>query len=333
MQLKWRFSLFNPRPGASDCGTAILAVAGHGRDARATCGQACASLVLILAAGAALASAATPDWLRTAAQQQLPKYPDDTKAVVLFSEQITTVTGGGDIQTRYREAIKILRPEGRGYGLVKVSFDKETRLTYLKGWCIPESGKDYELKEKDAAETQLFSESLYDDHKAKVIKIPASDPGNVIGYEYEQRHRPFVLQDTWEFQEDLPVRRSRFELHLPAGWEYDSFWLNHPTQKPSPIGGNSWAWEVEDVPAVQDEPNMPAWRSLSGRLGITYFAPDTTAGAAKQASWQDVGRWYSRLAAQSRQPSPEIKQKVAELTAQAKTPVQQDSRALQFRAA
>src|SRR5579872_4497683 len=164
---------------------------------------------------AASASAATPDWLRLAAQAPLPKYPDDTKAVVLYTEQVTTVTGTGDIQTEYRKAIKILRPEGREFGIVAVPFDKETRLTYVKGWCIPASGKDYEVKEKDAIETALFTESLYDGTKTKVIRIPAAEPGNVIGYEYEQRRRPFILQDAWAFQEEIPVRRARFELHLP----------------------------------------------------------------------------------------------------------------------
>jgi len=318
MQPKWFSKLLRlHRRAGTNCGTARLAVTDHGRDARATF----ARLVLIFAMGAALASAATPDWLRTAAQSSLPKYPDDTKAVVLFSEQITTVANNGDIKTRYREAIKILRAEGRELGNVAVSFDKETRLTYLKGWCVPESGKDYEVKEKDAVEVGLFAEALYDDDKAKVIKIPASEPGNIIGYEYERKRRPFVLQDTWDFQEQLPVRRARFELHLPSNWEYDSFWLSHPAQKPSSAGSNAWAWEVEDVPAIQQEPEMPAWRSLAGRLGITYFAPNGAADSAKLGSWQDVGRWYAQLAAQSRQPSLEIKQKVAELTAKSAAPI------------
>ncbi len=303
MQPKWFFKPFRPRDRAAAARANPLVVAAFH--------VACAALV----------SAATPDWLRTAAQTPLPRYPDDTKAVVLFSEQITTVTSNGDIKTRYRRAIKILRPEGRELGYVAVPFDKETRLTYLKAWCIPESGKDYEVKEKDAMETGLTSELLYDDTKTKVIKIPASNPPNVIGYEYERKRRPFILQDTWEFQERIPVRRARFELYLPPTWEYDSFWLHHPAAKPSAIGNGAWAWEVQDMPAIEDEPNMPAWRSVAGRLGITYFAPNGASGAAKLASWQDVGRWYARLSAQSRQPSPEIKQKVTELTVQSTTSI------------
>lgn len=272
-----------------------------------------------LIAGRAPAFASTPDWLRTAAQSQAPKYSEDTRAVVLYSGQVTTVAGDGEIKTQYREAVRILRPEGRAFGTVAIAFDKDTRLTYLKAWCIPPDGRDYELKEKDAVETGLFSEALYTDARAKVMRIPAADVGSVIGYEYEQRRRPSVLQDAWEFQEEIPVLRARFELHLPASWEYDSFWLNHAKQDPASLGGNAWAWEVQNVPAIADEPSMPPWRALAGRLGVSYFAPAGATSAAQHASWQDVGRWYSQLSAGRRQPSPEIKQKVAELTAKAQT--------------
>jgi len=283
---------------------------------------AAAGVTIMLVLSAAFSPAATPDWLRTAAQSPLPKYPDDTKAVVLFSETVTTVANNGDIRTRYREAVKILRPEGRKMGEVVVPFDKDTRLTYLKGWCIPQDGKDYEVKEKDAVESGMFSEALYADDKVKIIKIPAAEPGNIIGWEYDRKRRPYILQDDWRFQEDIPVRQARYELHLPSGWEYDSFWLNHASQKPTDMGNGAWAWEVADVPAIEDEPNMPAWSSLAGRLGITYFSPSGATGGTRLASWADVGRWYSQLSAQSRQASPEIKQKAAELTANAKTSVE-----------
>ncbi len=275
--------------------------------------------LITLALGAAIASASTPDWLRGAAQSQTPKYPEETRAVVLYSEQVTTVAPNGEIKTQYREAIKILRPEGRDLGIVKIGFSKDTRVTYLKGWCIPSGGHDYQVKEKDAVETSLFSEILYSDSRIKLLEIPAAEPGNVIGYEYEQTRRPNVLQDVWDFQQEVPVLRARFELRLPGSWEYDSFWLNHPKQDPASAGSNTWAWEVENVPAIADEPSMPPWQALAGRLGVSYFAPAGATRAAQHASWHDIGRWYSRLSTDSRQASPEIKQKAAELTANAAT--------------
>jgi len=177
--------------------------------------------------------AGTPDWPRAAAQTPPGKYPEDTNAVVLLDEQVTTITESGEVRTLHRRAYKILRPEGRKYGTVAVAFDKQTRLNHLKAWSIPHEGNDYEVKDKDTVETQLFAQLLYEDTQEKLLEIPASDPGNVIGYEYEQRRRPSIPQDTWQFQHDIPMRRARFELQLPAGWEYQVSWVNHAALRPS----------------------------------------------------------------------------------------------------
>ena len=130
-----------------------------------------------LLACAAKGRAGAPDWLRAAARLSLPHYPDETNAVVLVSEQITTVRDDGEIRTLYRHAYKILRPEGRERGLIGVYFDNETRLTSLKAWCIPATGAEYEVKEKDAIETGISPEALYQDTRYKVRGSPLPTRG------------------------------------------------------------------------------------------------------------------------------------------------------------
>jgi transglutaminase-like putative cysteine protease len=277
-------------------------------------------MVTVILTGAALgvaegvARGSTPDWLRSAASDVLPKYSEETKAVQLLNEQATTVGPNGQVTTRYRRAYRILRPEGRSVGLVSVYFDSETSLTYLRAWCIPPTGKDYEVKEKDAMETALTGDSLYTDARRKVLQIPNSEPGSVVGYEYEQRRRPAVPHDTWWFQQGVPVRQARYELALPASWQYQSFWLNGAPQKPEQTGQNSWTWELRDLPPVEDEPVMPAWETLAGRLGINYYPPQSASREGGQGSWKDIGAWYFHLAAAEREDTPEIRQKVSELT-------------------
>jgi len=267
------------------------------------------------------AQAAVPEWLRATARAPLPSYPDDTSAVVLLNEQITTVNDNGEIKTLYREAFKILRPEGRQHGTVGVYFDNETRLTYLKAWSLPAKGGEYEVKEKDAIEASLPGAGvLYQDTRYKVLKIPAAEPGNVVGYEYEQKRRPFVLQDAWLFQSDIPVRRARFALRLPKGWEFRTYWLNHAVQAPRSEGENQSAWELENLPAVEPEPRMPPWRAVAGRMAVTYYPRHRDPGEQSLGSWQEIGRWYAQLAAERRHASPEIRQKAADLTTGAKTP-------------
>jgi hypothetical protein len=79
--------------------------------------------------GVTQASAGAPEWLRAAAHVPLPAYPPETEAVILVDEQVTTVKDSGEIETGYRRAYKILRPEGRVYGSVVVFFNDPVLFT------------------------------------------------------------------------------------------------------------------------------------------------------------------------------------------------------------
>ncbi|MGH9775284.1 MAG: DUF3857 domain-containing protein [Candidatus Acidiferrales bacterium] len=280
---------------------------------------ACCLAALVSAAASAAANA--PDWLHAAAQQSLPQYPKDTVAVILLDEQFTIVKDNGDIETTYRRAYKILRPQGRDYGLLVVAFSNETRLTYLKAWAIPADGRDYEVKEKDAVETSLFEEELYSDVRRKVLQIPAAAPGNVIGYEYTQKRRPYVLQDEWWFQHAIPVRHAHYSLQIPQAWALHSAWEHYPELKPQELGGNHFEWALDNIAPVEEEPDMPAREAIDGRLEVRFTPRDSGTHINAPSSWSEIGQWYSSLTVSSRQPTPEIKQKAAELTSQIPGPL------------
>src|SRR5271170_4557288 len=93
---------------------------------------ASAALALLWCAPVIRAADSAPDWLRAAAQEKLPDYDKDTVAVILLDETQVTVRDNGEIDTLHRGAIRLLRPEARQeYGGKAVSFDKDTRISYL----------------------------------------------------------------------------------------------------------------------------------------------------------------------------------------------------------
>ena len=67
----------------------------------------------------------------------------------------------------------------------------------MHGRCIPAQGKDYEVKDKDAVDfaAPIEGGELVSDLRRRVLNIPAPDPGNIVGYEYEAEEQPFWLQD------------------------------------------------------------------------------------------------------------------------------------------
>jgi transglutaminase-like putative cysteine protease len=270
----------------------------------------------LLCCGAAPIWAAPPDWLQAASREALPKYADDVRAVMLRNDQIATVKNNGEVTTIYRRAYRILRPEGRSYGTVEIYYDSETRISSLKAWTIPASGSPYELGEKDSVDTILFTGNLYEDDRKKVLQLPAPAAGAVIGYEYEQRQRPSIFQEKWLFQQEVPVRQARLQVNLPSGWEYREVWANHAAVPLQPGSANQMIWELRDIAAIPEERAMPPLQATAGQLLLTYIRPG--AGASMK-SWRDVGQWYAQLVADRRQPTPELRQKVAELTAGAPT--------------
>jgi hypothetical protein len=280
----------------------------------------CAITFLMLVASfvCAPARADVPSWLTAVAHDTYPGVPAETNAVILYDDQETTVQPSGDIETMYRRAYLILRPDGRAYGRVAVPFDNETKITWMKAWCLPKDGKPYELKEKDAVEVGDF-ESFYSDDRSKVLDIPAATPGNVIGYEFRQKQRPFFLQDEWRIQHNVPVLRSRFTLNLPAGWEFSSKWIHYPEQKPTSQNSTQIVWAVDHIAAIKDEPAMPNWRSVISRMGVTYFPSSGATTALGPTNWDQIGVWFSKLYATQIQSTPEIQAKVKELTANAST--------------
>ncbi len=271
-------------------------------------------LVTLLALGPS-AFAAAPQWMKQAALTSLPEYAEAPDAVVVLDERLTTVSSSGEIRTTYRKAYKILRPGGTPKGKVLVYFDNETQLTFLKAWSMTADGREIEVKEGEAIETAAFSESLYGDTRYKVLQIPGAQPGNIVGYEYQQKQRPFILQTIWSFQSEIPVRTARFTLELPSTWKYSVYWRNHAPVSPQQTGENRWVWELANIDAVSSEPQMPTWRSVAGLMGVSLAKKDADQSGLSFSSWEQIGPWYTQLTSGRREVTPAIREKVQQLVA------------------
>lgn len=275
--------------------------------------------VALLGAQPAVAGDA-PAWIHAQVGATLPAHDDKTNAVVLYSETVLTVQPNGRIKRLYREVVKILRPDGENRGSVRAYFDSQSRITDLHAWCVPVSGKDYEVKDKDAVESAVIGvdgSELVSDLRTKTLRIPAATAGSVVGYEIEQELRPYVMVDDWGFQDTVPVREAHYTLQLPKGWSYKTNWLNHPEAAPSESGAGQWNWAINDVPPIRVETDMPPWRGIAGRMVVAFVPPSGQDPGIQ--SWREIGAWYLGLTRGRRDASVEIKQKVAELTASVPT--------------
>src|SRR6266516_100537 len=265
-----------------------------------------------------------PQWMHALVSMPLPAHDEKTNAVLLYSERTVAVQSADKIKTTVREAYKILRPGGREYGTVAVSYNSHKKITGMRGWCIPSQGKDYEIKDKEAVEISLpkiEGSELITDVKDRLLRIPAADPGNIVGYEYEKEDQPFVLQDIWRFQQESPVREARYSLQLPSGWEYKVKWMNYPEIKPVE-SGNQFEWVVSQIKGIHHEDNMPPWQGVAGQMIISLVPRGASVQSRGFQNWKEMGIWYQGLTSGRRDASPELKQKVASLTSSSRTPLE-----------
>jgi hypothetical protein len=267
-------------------------------------------------------TASAPDWMRAQVSAAVPAHDEETDAVVLYSETELTVQAPGKMKRLERRVYKILRNDGEGYGVVSFEFSPQSRITSMHGWSIPEQGKDFAVKDKDIVEMALSNidgGELISDVRRKVMRIPAAVPGSVIGYEVEQEMQPYAMTDEWDFQDTVPVREARYTVHLPAGWSYKMFWINTTESAPTEVAPGQWRWVATDLKPVKLERQMPPWRGIAGRMVLSLQPPGGTGGGFQ--SWQDVGSWYLGLTNGRRDPSPQLRQKVQQLTASASDPL------------
>ena len=274
------------------------------------------SNLLLLVCVPASSAGDAPAWMHALTSAPLPPHDEKTDAVLLYSEEILVVQPNGKLKDIERSAYKILRPGGKEYGKQVFPFDNDSRINTVHGWCIPAQGKDFEVKDKDLTERgyiDVAGGELMSDVRAKVMNIPAADPGNIIGYEVERDGRPYVLQSEWFFQQDVPVGEARFTMQLPPGWEYKAIWINHAELSPVSIGNNQWQWQLKQIPEIKHEEFMPPWKGVAGVMVVSLIPPGGTGRSF--LTWSEMGAWYTGLLQNRRDTSPAIKQKVAELTA------------------
>jgi len=261
------------------------------------------------------ATAATilPDWMKQAASQTPPAFPPETNAVVLLDDTTYTVNGpGGDVTEHHRRVVKILRPDGRSEGYFGVDFRKGEKVNFVHAWSLDSAGHEYEVKDKEFIEVASYNESLYDDIRARAARAPAADSGTIVAFEFDAQRHLFLDELHWWMQEDIPVVQATFTLQLPGGYEYKDLWANTEAAKAVSLGNNRWQWTKANLPAIEKEDRRPTLRAIAARMQINYFGGGSHANTE---GWQALGQWYNGLTADRRVATPEISDKVRQLTA------------------
>ena len=276
-----------------------------------------AGLVLISTSLLRAADAPVPDWARQAMAQTAPAYGARVSSVVLLSEENVTVEPDGRRVMRERGAVKALQ-NGAGRMVADRTYNKKAgRIRDFQAWLIPLSGKPTAFSAKQVVDVALSREDIYDETRRKLIDGGTVTPGTVFAWEVTEEEKTVFTQYWFGFQSDAPVLTSRFAMTVPPGWEVKSQVLNHTDIAPQ-VAGNSYTWELQNLPPIEREDYSPAFSELAARLAVGYFPPSgNAAGLQGLKDWTSVSMWVSQFVDPAAEVTPAIRAKAAQLTANA----------------
>jgi uncharacterized protein DUF3857 len=255
-----------------------------------------------------------PDWGMQAWKTRTPDYAKDSSAVILYDEYLETIDANGRAVEREREAIRILKPQGRG-NTCEVSYDETEKVNYFRVWTIAADEKQYQAQDTDFIEEgDTGVPIMLSTRKSKVAHPPAVDVGATIICESEEQMEPYLQEKIWGVQNGIPVVFQALELDLPQGRSHVESWHRHDPIKPVEVAPNHWRWEIHDMPALtlRDIPSVPERAALQARMSVQW---GKAAVEGPENQWRAIGQWVTELEANRPDPSPEITAKVHDLIA------------------
>ncbi|MGH9799875.1 MAG: DUF3857 domain-containing transglutaminase family protein, partial [Blastocatellia bacterium] len=218
-------------------------------------------------------------------------------------------------------AVKILLREGRGMARAGEAYNTGSgKIKEMRAWLIRPTGEIKSYGKKETVDMALADNDVYNDARQKMISAADdADAGCVFGYEIMTEEREVFSQFAWYFQSLNPVVMSRLTVAMPQGWRAETITFNHDKIEPT-MNGNSYTWELRNLPPVEVEPSSPRMSKLVAHIAVNIFAPQGKATMLRSFSgWKDVSRYASELNDPQAAFNEPMAAKARELTASAKT--------------
>jgi hypothetical protein len=247
---------------------------------------------------------------------ELPGQEDfpDAGAVILLDEGNAEIVGSNQIGftvfERHR-VVKIFNGGGYRHANISVAYNQDSEVEMIEARTISADGKITVLKEEDIFDITIYPHFIfYSDQKAKLFTFPAVDDDCILEYKYRLVVKNRTLVHSWYFQDNDPVKISRFSLKTPTEWDinYQMYHIDIEGERVNipNVNKSIHTWEARDLPALPAEVAMPPTRELSARIAISPIGFN---------KWSDVARWYHTLSASQMETDNDIKEIVTNLTA------------------
>jgi transglutaminase-like putative cysteine protease len=233
-----------------------------------------------------------------------------------------------ETRLHYKYALTILNENGNKYAGFSEWYDPFRHISSVEGYLYDENGKMLKkIKTRDLQDKSISDGmSLAIDNRLKEYNFYYRSYPYTVEFEATVKFDNTFSVPEWLPQEYpyLSVEKSSFTVTTPQDYvlRYKNF--NYKGEPAVTTGKNTkiLAWQVENVPPVNWEIAAPKWHEITTSVSIapTEFQIEDYKGT--MSNWNEFGKFIYALKKDRDALPEETKQKIAALTAGAKTDVE-----------
>jgi hypothetical protein len=224
-------------------------------------------------------------------------FDPEADAVVLLDEAVSDHDDERHLLTYRHIRIKILKDKGLPWADVAIVYyardDFET-IDDIEGnaYNFDASGN---MAMVGLDRKSIFTEKSTLAHHRKKFTFPGIKAGSIIEYKYKSTMKSYSGLEDWQFQQELPVVTSKYNLAILPNYEF-AYMVHKSDQipiivKPDNTNGKIY-FEMNNVPGLRDEPYMDARNDYIQRVVFQLSMYDTGGFGRKKymTSWDEVTR-------------------------------------------
>lgn len=252
------------------------------------------------------------------------KYPQ-AGALILHCDEKIEITSDNKQISYLHYLVKIINERGKQmFSETQISYDSTfEKVELISARTIKPDGTVVDVGTRHLRDVSLYLNfPLYSNVRAFIISFPEVTEDATIEYKVKiyNNHlinkKDFVLH--YPLQSSEPILKANFKLVIPEDRplnikirnpEYNYFGASLEPKVEKKNGFLSYLWSFKDIPQIIPEPQMPALSQINPTIIVSTFR-----------NWQDIYKWWWQLAKDKIQADEMIKEKVRELTKNARSP-------------
>lgn len=229
--------------------------------------------------------AQSEDWLPVTTQdQQVKEVPGNPGASAIQLYYANYINNFADYEFFYVR-IKILNESGKTHGDVEITGSFDTKVTNLKARTIHPDGSIVDFTGKPFDKTIFKGRGFK--LAAKTFTLPEVTVGSIIEYKYRLEN---YWSETWVLQHNLYTVREYVSFQ-PANFGEGLSWVGRNIMDHAPVKKSGrWELQWDNVPAFEEEANMPPERNYKPTIQFYYVRYNITSA---DKFWTEIGKFLN----------------------------------------